>query len=74
MAGTQQALNELRPAIVLAPSSDLLLLFYDLLGMIASRPVRNRPGRVEPRAVKRRTKCLKLLTILRSAARRLRPE
>jgi len=40
----------------------------------ASHPVRNRPGRVEPRAVKRRPKCLKLLKVPRSVARRLCPE
>lgn len=72
--GAQQAINAFRPAILLAPCADLPLLYDDLLAIIASHPVRNRPGRVEPRAVKRRPKCLKLLTIPRSLARTLCPE
>jgi Transposase DDE domain len=72
--GALQALNAFRSTAVLAPAADLPLLYDDLLGIIASHPVRNRPGRVEPRAVKRRPKCLKLLTVPRSVARKLCPE
>ena len=72
--GALQSINAFRSMIVLAATGDLPLLFDDLLGMIASHPVGNRPGRVEPRAVKRRPKCLKLLTVPRSVARKLCPE
>ena len=41
------------------------------LGSVASRIVGNRPGRVEPRAVKRRPKDYRLLTMLREKARQL---
>ncbi len=41
------------------------------LGSIASKIVGNRPGRVEPRAVKRRPKAYRLLTMLREKARQL---
>lgn len=72
--GALQSINAFRSTSVLAATTDLPLLYDDLLGMIASHPVRNRPGRVEPRAVKRRPKCLKLLKVPRSVARRLCPE
>ena len=72
--GALQSLNAFRFTIVLAPAAALPLLYDQLLGMIASYPVRNRPDRVEPRAVKRRPKCLKLLTVPRSVARKLCPE
>lgn len=41
------------------------------LRSVASQIVGNRPGRVEPRAVKRRPKPYRLLTMARSAARAL---
>jgi len=72
--GALQAINAFRSTAVLTPSADLPRLYNDLLGMIAAYPVRNRPGRVEPRAVKRRSKRLKLLTVPRSVARRRCPE
>jgi hypothetical protein len=72
--GALQSINVFRSAIVLLDSSHLPLMYDDLLGMIASHPVGNRPGRVEPRAVKRRPKCLKLLKVPRSVARKLCPE
>jgi hypothetical protein len=72
--GALQSINAFRSTIVLAATIDMPLLYDDLLGMIASHPVGNRPGRVEPRAVKRRPKCLKLLTVPRSVARKLCPE
>lgn len=72
--GALQSINAFRSAIVLLDSSNLPLLYDDLLGMIASHPVGNRPGRIEPRAVKRRPKCLELLKVPRSVARKLCPE
>ena len=72
--GAMQSINAFRSSAVLAPLGELPLLYDHLLGMIASHPVRNRPRRVEPRAVKRRLKCLKLLTMPRSVARTLCPE
>jgi hypothetical protein len=48
---------------------DLTLLIQLRLAHIASHRVGNRPGRVEPRAVKRRPKPHKLLTEPRHAAR-----
>lgn len=41
----------------------------ELFRLIASRKVRNRPGRIEPRAVKRRPKAYKLLMSKRKTAR-----
>ncbi len=41
------------------------------LDSIASQRVGKRPGRVEPRAVKRRPKAMRLLTMMRDAARAL---
>ena len=72
--GALQSINAFRSTIVLAATTDLPLLFDELLGMIASHPVRNRPNRVEPRAVKRRPKSMKFLTVPRSVARKLCPE
>ncbi len=42
----------------------------DMFALIAERKVGNRPGRLEPRAVKRRPKPYKLLMVERSKARR----
>jgi hypothetical protein len=72
--GELQSINAFRSAIVLLEPRNLPLMYDDLLGMIASHPVGNGPGRVEPRAVKRRPKCLKLLKVPRSVARKLCPE
>lgn len=72
--GALQALNAFRSTAVLASAADLPRLYHDLLKIIAAYPVRNRPGRVEPRAVKRRPKRLKLLTVPRSVARKQCPE
>ena len=72
--GTLQALGAFRATAVLASPHDLPVLYDDLLGMIAAHRVRNRPGRVEPRAVKRRPKPHKLLTVPRNVARKRCPE
>ena len=44
------------------------------LNSIGSQTVGKRPGRVEPRAVKRRPKATRLLTMMRDAARALLPK
>jgi len=72
--GTLQALNAFRGAAVLSSPEKLPMLYDDLLAMIATHRVRNRPGRVEPRALKRRPKPHKLLTVPRNVARRRCPE
>jgi len=71
--GTMQALNAFRATAVLTPTEELPVLYDDLLAMISHYRVRNRPGRVEPRAVKRRPKSHKLLTEPRWLARRRGP-
>jgi hypothetical protein len=45
------------------------LIDEELFRLIASRKVRNRPGRIEPRALKRRPKAYKLLMVNRHSAR-----
>ncbi len=72
--GTLQALGAFRHTAVLASPHDLPALYDDLLKMIAAHRVRNRPGRVEPRAVKRRPKRHSLLTVPRHVARKRCPE
>jgi hypothetical protein len=47
----------------------LSFMFATILGAIATMKLPNRPGRVEPRAKKRRPKPLPLLTIPRQLAR-----
>lgn len=71
--GTLQALNALRSTLVLADPSMIPNLYQELLRTIASQLVRNRPGRVEPRAIKRRVQKLPLLTEPRELARRRCP-
>lgn len=64
---TRQRLNHwqgLRPA-----PEKVQDVLEPLLGLIAQHRVGNRPGRVEPRAVKRRPKPYPLLTLPRSQAR-----
>lgn len=45
------------------------ILDEEMFSLIAKRVVGNRPGRIEPRAVKRRPKPYKLLMIPRNEAR-----
>jgi len=47
----------------------LSLMFATVLGAIASLTIPQRPGRIEPRAKKRRPKPLPLLTLPRQLAR-----
>ena len=72
--GTLQAINAFRASVVLTPHTELPVFYDDLLAMVAEHRVRNRPGRVEPRAVKRRPRSKKLLTVPRNAARKRCPE
>ena len=72
--GTLQALNAIRSSLVLAEPSIIPELYQELLFTIASQLVRNRPGRVEPRAIKRRVQKLPLLTEPRDIARTRCPE
>ena len=72
--GTLQAINAFRASVVLTPHTELPVFYDDLLAMVAEHRVRNRPGRVEPRAVKRRPRSNKLLTVPRNVARKRCPE
>jgi hypothetical protein len=69
--GAWQTLSAYRPLVERAPSGELLSLYDDLLSAIASHRVGHRPNRYEPRAIKRRPKPHKLLTIPRDQAKRL---
>lgn len=55
-AGAMQTLNEFRTLLLSATAADLPALCADILKAIASHRVGNRPGRYEPRKVKRRPK------------------
>ena len=68
--GTLQALSTFRESIELAPWERRPLLVEELLRAIASYEVKNRFGRVEPRAIKRRPKQNKLLQEPRFQARK----
>jgi hypothetical protein len=54
--GTVQLLNEFMPHFLNSSKSQNKLLYANLLELIVKNKVGNRPGRVEPRAVKRRPK------------------
>lgn len=69
-AGAVQTINAFAPALQLADEQDLPRLFEILLRAIARHRVGNRPGRYEPRAVKRRAKPIALLTVPRDQARK----
>ena len=66
--GTIQTLNAFRTRIGLVDDDKLPTFFEALLDAVAGHRVGNRPGRSEPRAVKRRPKCHPLLSIPRSQA------
>ena len=66
--GTVQTLNAYRDAIRLVNEKMLPTIIGDLLNAVAGHRVGNRPGRSEPRAVKRRPKSHPLLTVPRSQA------
>jgi len=67
--GTLQLLNAFRNKILLTSEEDLSKLYDQLLQSIARRRVGKRPGRCEPRLVKRRPKQYSLLTEPRQQVR-----
>lgn len=64
--GTVQLLNAFRDTIRLAANEQLAQIYKSLIDAVAGHRVGNRPGRSEPRAVKRRPKSLPLLTVPRT--------
>src|SRR5205085_5970204 len=69
LAGTQALVNEFRPALLLSDDPTRQVLRRALLLAVGSREVGDRPGRREPRQVKRRPKDQKLLTEARAQVR-----
>jgi hypothetical protein len=70
LKGALQALGAFREALGLAPASRRGRLLEEMLRVIASSEVGDRPGRVEPRAIKRRPKPHDLLKEPRGEARK----
>jgi hypothetical protein len=70
-AGALQTFNAFRDALQLADPGTQAELWKTLLAAVVRHRVGNRPDRVEPRAVKRRPKPHKLLTVPRKIARTL---
>ena len=68
--GALQAVNGFTPALVLAKGTVVIALLDALLESVAAHRVGQRPNRVEPRAVKRRPKAHKLLSVPRLQARK----
>lgn len=68
--GALQAVNGFTPALVFAEGAVVVALLDALLGSVAAHRVGQRPNRVEPRAVKRRPKAHKLLSVPRLKARK----
>src|SRR5712692_2386202 len=68
--GALQAVNGFTPALVFAESAVVIALLDALLESVAAHRVGQRPNRVEPRAVKRRPKAHKLLSVPRLKARK----
>lgn len=68
--GAVQTVNAFAPVLELADPQDLPRLYQILLRAIPRHRVGTRPGRYEPRAVKRRAKPIALLTIPREQARK----
>ena len=66
--GTVQTLEAFRDKITLAAKTKLPELYKALLKAVAGHRVGNRPGRSEPRAVKRRPKAYPRLTVPRGQA------
>lgn len=67
--GTLQTVQSFSPAVQYAAPEHRPLVRKQMLKAIASHRVGNRPDRWEPRAVKRRPKCLRLLTVPRNVAK-----
>lgn len=68
--GAKRVLTAFAAELRLCPNQRLSVMFATVLGVIASLRLPIRPGRVEPRAKKRRPKNLPLLTMPRRQARR----
>jgi hypothetical protein len=68
--GALQAVNGFTLALVLAEGAVVGALLDALLGSVAAHRVGQRPNRVEPRAVKRRPKAHKFLSVPRLKARK----
>ena len=67
--GTLQQLNALKDTLLCSDDKSLPGLYDYLLKAISCHRVGNRPGRCEPRAIKRRRKSYPLLTKSREEAR-----
>lgn len=67
--GALQVVRAFSEVLRLNPAARLSVMLAHLLGAIASLRLAQRPNRVEPRAVKRRPKPHRLLTVPRSVAR-----
>ncbi len=68
------AMQAMAASWVVFPTQDnptIALLIETAIEGLTSQLVGNRPGRIEPRAVKRRPKPLRLLNMTREAARKL---
>jgi hypothetical protein len=68
--GALQTLNRFQELLPLASAERWPALFDELLRAVATHRVADRPDRYEPRAVKRRPKCLALLKVPRDVARK----
>jgi hypothetical protein len=68
--GTIQLLNAFKSLLLSADEKSFPLLYGHFLTSIARHRVGNRPGRSEPRAVKRRPKSYPLLSVPRKEARK----
>src|SRR3974377_1933214 len=68
--GTHQTMTAFQDGLRWAPPADAEYLVAEMLRAIAHHAVGDRPGRVEPRANKRRPKCQKLLMEPRRQARK----
>ena len=68
-AGAMQTLNEFRTSLLHASAAELPELTSRILTAIASHRVGNRPGRCEPRKIKRRPKGYSRLLVPRADER-----
>ena len=60
--GTVQLINSFMPQFFKSTEQENKMLYYEMLKSIIKNKIGNRPGRVEPRAVKRRPKAIPLLS------------
>ena len=64
--GTVQHLSSLAPYLAVAGQSNYAVLYEQLIYLVANEEVPDRPGRIEPRVIKRRPKPFPLMTQPRS--------